>query len=93
MSGSLLSWVLLISQCLLGLTVALAGIRLYRGPRSEDRVLSLDCMYIAAMLLFITFGISMQNDLFFELALGIALVGFVSSLAFAKFLMRGEVIE
>jgi multicomponent K+:H+ antiporter subunit F len=45
------------------------------------------------MLLLLTFGIRTANSIYFEAALIIAILGFVSSIAFAKFLMRGEVIE
>ena len=67
--------------------------RMVRGPRAQDRILGLDALYINAMLLLLTFGIRTANSIYFEAALIIALLGFVSSIAFAKFLMRGEVIE
>jgi multicomponent K+:H+ antiporter subunit F len=38
-------------------------------------------------------GIRFANDVYFDLALLIALTGFVSSIALAKFLMRGEITE
>ena len=67
--------------------------RIVRGPRAQDRILGLDALYINAMLLLLTFGIRTANSIYFETALIIAVLGFVSSIAFAKFLMRGEVIE
>ena len=67
--------------------------RLIRGPRAQDRVLCLDAMYVNAMLLVLTVGIRTGSSLYFEAALAIAIIGFVSSVALAKFLMRGEVIE
>jgi multicomponent K+:H+ antiporter subunit F len=45
------------------------------------------------MLLLLTFGIRSGRTLYFEAALMIALLGFVSTVALAKFLLRGEVIE
>jgi multicomponent K+:H+ antiporter subunit F len=45
------------------------------------------------MLLVLTFGIATGGMLYFEAALIIALLGFVGTVAFAKFLLRGEVIE
>jgi multicomponent K+:H+ antiporter subunit F len=45
------------------------------------------------MLLFITIGISTRSVLYFELALVIGLIGFVTTVALARFLLRGEVIE
>jgi multicomponent K+:H+ antiporter subunit F len=68
-------------------------VRLLRGPRAQDRVLSLDTLYVNGMLLVLTFGMRTGLDLYFDAALVIALLGFVSTAALAKFLLRGEVIE
>ncbi|MNW14596.1 Na(+)/H(+) antiporter subunit F [compost metagenome] len=64
-----------------------------KGPRAQDRILGLDTLYINAMLMLLSFGIRTANSIYFESALIVALIGFVSSIAFGKFLMRGEVIE
>ena len=84
---------LLIAQALLGMAMVFAVIRLLRGPRAQDRVLSLDTLYVNAMLLVLTFGMKSGSALYFEAALVIGMLGFVSSAALAKFLLRGEVIE
>lgn len=76
-----------------GLSMALTLARLLRGPAAEDRVLALDFMYINGMLVLLTLGIRYASSMYFEAALLIALLGFVSSAALAKFLLRGEVIE
>lgn len=68
-------------------------VRLLRGPRAQDRVLALDLLYCHAMLVMLVLGIRDQSDVYFEAALLIALFGFVSSSAMAKFILRGEVIE
>jgi len=73
--------------------MACALYRLLRGPRAQDRVLALDTLYVNAMLLILIFGIRYQTTLYFEAALVIAMLGFVSTVALAKFLLRGEVIE
>lgn len=91
--GVLLAWALLIAQLMLGAAMLLTAFRLFRGPRAQDRVVSLDALYVNAMLLVITFGIQSGSTLYFEAALVIAILGFVSTSALAKFLMRGEVIE
>ena len=56
-------------------------------------MLSLDALYINGMLLLLVFGIGSGSTHYFEAALLIALLGFVATVSFAKFLMRGEVIE
>lgn len=77
----------------LGLAVVFATIRLFRGPSAQDRVMALDTLYLCAMLITLTLGMRFGSLLYFEVALLIALVGFVGSIAMAKFLLRGEVIE
>ncbi len=93
MSATILSWSVLAAQIMLGLAMCCCVWRLARGPRAQDRILGLDAMYVTAMLLLITFGIRTANSIYFETALIIAVLGFVSTIALAKFLMRGEVIE
>ncbi|MDK1490713.1 K+/H+ antiporter subunit F [Sinorhizobium sp. 7-81] len=88
-----ITWSVLLSQVMLGLAMACALYRIARGPRAQDRILALDTLYINAMLMLLSFGIRSANTIYFETALIIALIGLVSSIAFAKFLMRGEVIE
>ena len=81
------------AQILLGLAVFCACLRMAWGPRAQDRVLGLDTFYTNAMLLLLTFGIQTGRTLYLEAAVIIALLGFVGTVALAKFLMRGEVIE
>jgi multicomponent K+:H+ antiporter subunit F len=93
MSTLLLAWCITTAQILLGLAMACAVWRLLRGPRAQDRVLGLDTLYANAMLLLVTFGIQAGRVLYYEAALIIGLLGFASTVALSKFLMRGEVIE
>lgn len=93
MSATILSWSLLTAQILLGIAMAVAALRMIRGPRAQDRIVSFDALYVNAMLLLLVFGIRTGSTLYFEAALVISLLGFVATLAFAKFLMRGEIIE
>ncbi len=93
MSAMILGWALILGQMLLVLAMACAVARLMRGPRAQDRILGLDTLYINAMLLLLTFGIRSGSTLYFEAAFVIALLGFVTTIALAKFLLRGEVIE
>lgn len=67
--------------------------RMMKGPRAQDRVLAMDLMYTIGMLMLMVLAIRYQSEMYFEAALLIALFGFVSSAAMAKFLLRGEVIE
>ncbi len=75
------------------LSMALCLLRLVRGPSAQDRVLAMDLICTVAMLVLMVLAIRYRSVMYFEAALLIALFGFISSAAMAKFLLRGEVIE
>lgn len=75
------------------LAMGLALLRLVRGPSAQDRVLAMDLIYTIGMLMLLVLAIRYRSAMYFEAAMLIALFGFVSSAAMAKFLLRGEVIE
>lgn len=93
MSATILSWSLLAALVLLALAMVVVAFRMLRGPRAQDRIVAFDAFYVNAMLLLLVFGMRTDSTLYFEAALVIALLGFVATLALAKFLMRGEIIE
>ena len=93
MSALIMTYALLYAQLALATAAVFAGYRLLKGPRAQDRVLGLDTVYVTAMLLFVVTGMRTGTPFFFEAAMVIALLGFVTSVAAAKFLIRGEVIE
>ncbi|HEV7247044.1 MAG TPA: K+/H+ antiporter subunit F [Shinella sp.] len=93
MSHMILAWSVTIAQILLALAMALAAVRMSRGPRAQDRVLALDTLYVNSMLLLMVFGIRTGKAIYFEASLIIGMLGFVATVALAKFLMRGEVVE
>jgi len=78
---------------LYALAAGLALLRLFRGPRAQDRVLALDFIFVLAMLVMLVLAIRYDSSMYFEGALLMALFGFLSSAALAKFLLRGELIE
>ena len=92
MSALVLTTTFAAAQLCLGLALCLAAFRIAWGPRAQDRVLGLDALYITAMLLLVVTGMKLGSIYFFEAALVIGALGFVSSVALAKFLLRGEVI-
>jgi multicomponent K+:H+ antiporter subunit F len=93
MSAEVVAWSVAAAQVMLVAAMGCYTYRLIRGPRAQDRVLCLDAIYVSAMLLALTAGIRSGSSIYFEAALIIAVLGFISSVALAKFLMRGEVIE
>lgn len=93
MTAALLNWSILIAQIMLALAMCCAAARVLWGPRAQDRVLGLDTLYVNAAMLLLVYGIRTGTTFYLEAAIVIAVVGFVSTAALAKFLMRGEVIE
>jgi multicomponent K+:H+ antiporter subunit F len=76
-----------------GVALLLAAYRLLRGPAAPDRILALDTLYINTMALLILLGIRFDTALYFEAALVIAMLGFVSTVVLCKFLLRGDIVE
>ncbi|HSC83802.1 MAG TPA: K+/H+ antiporter subunit F [Pseudomonas sp.] len=89
----MLGYVMPLCLVMLGLALLLATARLVKGPSLPDRVLALDTLYINAIALIILYGIWKGTELFFEVALLIAVLGFVSTVAVAKYMLRGDIIE
>lgn len=67
--------------------------RLMIGPSTTDRILAVDTMYVNCVALILLFGIYTKSDVYFEAAALIALLGFITTAAFCKFLLRGDIIE
>lgn len=67
--------------------------RLLRGPTRADRILALDTIVVNAIILIVLFGIHRSSATYFEAALLLAMVGFVSTVAYCKFLLRGDIVE
>lgn len=76
-----------------GLAMLFCLYRVIRGPELPDRVLALDTMTMNAIALLTLFGIDKGTGLYFEAALLFAMLGFLSTVAFAKFVLSGDIIE
>ncbi len=87
------SLILLAVMALFILALCLNILSLLRGPAVADRLLALDTMYINSIALLLVYGIYASSQLYFEAALLIAMLGFVSTVAVCKFLLRGDIIE
>ena len=93
MNVMLLAWAVTAAQVILGLAIGCAFWRLVVGPQAQDRVLGFDTLYVNVMLVVLTLGVQTGRMIYYEAALIIAMLGFAATVAFANFLMRGEVIE
>lgn len=89
----MLTYVIPICAAIIGVSMVLNLLRLIEGPSMPDRVLALDTLYINALALIVLFGVWIGAALFFEIALLIALVGFVSTVAVGKHLLHGDIID
>jgi len=82
-----------IAMALFAIAALLNLYRLAIGPDLVDRILALDTLMINSIALIVLSDIWMGLGMLFELALLIALMGFVSTVAMSKYLLRGDVIE
>ncbi len=93
MSATIINAATLFAFGCLALAMAMASIRLAIGPGARDRVLAFDTMYIIGVMMVLLMALRSGTSVYFDVALLMALFGFVGSSALAKFLLRGEVIE
>lgn len=93
MSGGILSIALDIALGALALSMLLCMWRLLRGPSLTDRILAFDTLYLNAVGVVVLLGIRLRSALLFEAALIVAMLGFVGTVALARYLTRGDVIE
>jgi multicomponent K+:H+ antiporter subunit F len=91
--SDILSIAITITLVLYLTAMGLGLLRMLRGPSAQDRVLALDFLYVVGMLVMLVLAIRYESEMYFEGALLMVLFGFVGSVALAKFLLRGEVIE
>lgn len=84
---------LAIAFAAVAVATALTAWRLVRGPDAPDRVLAIDTLYINAVALVVLLGIAYDTQTLFEAALLVALIGFVSTVALARYVHRGNVVD
>ncbi len=84
---------LIVAFAALALGQLLSMVRLVVGPTTGDRILALDTMVINALGLVVVLGIHQGAQIYFEVSLLIAMLGFVSTVALARFVLRGDIIE
>jgi multicomponent K+:H+ antiporter subunit F len=82
-----------IAYLAIALAVMCCTVRLLRGPHPADRILAFDTLYVNTIALLIVLDIHFSTSLFFDAALLIALTGFVSTVALARYVARGRVME
>lgn len=93
MTGSILSWSLAFALACVSLAILLSLFRLVRGPTSGDRILAVDTLTINVIAVIVVFGVAEATETYFEAALLLAMVAFVATVAYCKFLLRGDIVE
>lgn len=81
------------SMYAVGVAMLLALWRVLRGPSLPDRILALDTLNIDAIALLVLYGMRIQSQVFFEAALVIAMLGFISTLVLSKYVLRRDIVE
>ncbi len=89
----MIQWALAFAFGCVGMGLLLTAWRLIAGPHRADRILALDTMTINAIALITLLGIAEATTMYFEASLLLAMVGFIGTVAFAKFLLRGDIVE
>jgi multicomponent K+:H+ antiporter subunit F len=89
----MLSLAIDIAFALLGLSLALVLVRVVRGPDVADRILALDTLYVNSAAMLVLYGLQLGSGRYYEAALLIAMLGFITTVVLSKFLTRGDVIE
>lgn len=89
----MIEWAVVIGTWAVAAAMLLNLYRLAAGPDVADRILALDTLSVNAVALIVLIDIALGSDLYFEAALLIAMIGFVGTVAFCKYVLRGDVIE
>jgi multicomponent K+:H+ antiporter subunit F len=82
-----------VSVAMIVLAMLLSVLRLLRGPTGPDRILALDTLAINAVAILVVFSIYAGHTHNFEVALLIAMTGFIGTVALCKYILRGDIIE
>lgn len=89
----MIEYALLFAAGCYGVALAINLWRITVGPDAADRILSLDTMVINVIALLVLYGIWQGTAVYFEAAMLIAMVGFISTVAYCRYVLRGDIIE
>ena len=81
------------SMHVVGLAMLMALWRLLRGPTVPDRILALDTLSVTAIAELMLLGMHLRSSIYFEAALIIAMLGFVSTVVLSKYVIRRDIVE
>ena len=88
--SSFLEAAVLIGFGLLSLSLIMAFVRLVRGPSLPDRVVALDLIAFIAVAFIALYSVATGQEVFLDAAVALALIAFLGTLAFARFVGSGS---
>ena len=86
----ILFWISLIG---IVLSMALFVYRLIKGPTAPDRVIALDAMGVTLISVVGLLSILVGTSFYLEIILLLAILSFIGTVAFSKFIEKGAIIE
>jgi len=84
---------IVIALPMIGIAMLLSLWRLIRGPSAPDRILAIDTLYVSTVAQLILFGMHLDSSLYFDVALIIAMLGFVGTVVMSKYVIRRDIVE
>tara|TARA_B110000977_G_C10983479_1_gene457047 strand:+ start:117 stop:404 length:288 start_codon:yes stop_codon:yes gene_type:complete len=93
LATEMMNYALILAFVIVGFCQMMAMVRVVIGPDTGDRILALDTMVVNAIGLIVLIGLAQGTRVYFEVSLIIAMLGFVSTVAYARFVLRGDIIE
>ncbi len=89
----MIGYALVFAFACFGLALLMNIYRIVQAPGPGDRILALDTMVVNAIAILALFGILKGTTIYFEVSMIIAMTGFVSTVSYTRFLLRGDIIE
>lgn len=93
LDSSLINLAIAASMYMVGLAMLMALWRLLAGPTVPDRILALDTLNVTAIAELMLLGMHLRTPVYFEAALVIAMLGFVSTVVLSKYVIRRDIVE
>lgn len=93
LATDLMNYAMMFAFVIVGLSQIMSMVRLVIGPSAGDRIVALDTMVVNAIGLIVLMGLSQGVRVYYEVSLIIAMLGFVSTVAYGRFVLRGDIIE
>ncbi len=84
---------IIVGMLVVGVAMLLSLWRLIRGPSAPDRILALDTLYVSTIAQLVLFGMHLDTEVYFEVALIIAMLGFFGTVVLSKYVIRRDIVE